>query len=318
MIVVCGEALIDLFISEEGPTGPVIKAAIGGSPLNLAIGLVRLETPAAFFGGVSVDYFGTLLSDAMQKEGLDISLLKRSARPTPLVLVSPDAQGHPGYTFYAQESAVQDLGFADVAGQLPPSVSAIAVGSYAVAVEPVGMALVSLVEREAHRAVIALDCNLRPAMVGSLHSWRQRIERVARCAAIIKLSDEDFASGWGEGAQLDDLAAFWLDLGVKLVIVTRGARGATAWHRAGRVTVPSLPVPVVDTVGAGDSFQAALLSRLRQNGLLNSPALSTLDRTSIVDAIRYANLAAGMTCGRRGADLPRRAEIDKLLRERQE
>jgi fructokinase len=318
MIVVCGEALIDLFMNEGAPSGPILKAAIGGSPLNLAIGLARLETPAAFFGGLSVDYFGTLLADSLRKEGVDTSLLKRSVRPTPLVLVSPDTQGHPSYTFYAHESAVQDVDLADVSHPLPPSVQAIALGSYALAVEPVGSALHSLAEREAERTVIALDCNLRPAMVGPLHLWRQRIERFARCASIIKLSDEDFVSGWSEGTQSDDLATYWLELGVKLVVMTQGASGAMAWHRSGRVAVPALPVPVVDTVGAGDSFQAALLARLAQNGLLSLTGLSTLDRTSIVDAMRYANLAASTTCGRRGADLPRRAEIDKLTRDRQE
>ena len=318
MIVVCGEALIDLFMSEEVASGPILKAAVGGSPLNLAVGLARLETPAAFFGGVSVDYFGGLLTDAMHKEGIDLSLVKRSARPTPLVLVSPDARGHPSYTFYAHESAAQDVNLADVSAPLPASVSAIALGSYALSVEPVGTAFLALAEREAQRTVIALDCNLRPALVGSLHSWRLRIERFARCASIIKLSDEDFAGGWGGAAQSDELAAYWLDLGVRLVIMTQGAHGARAWHRSGRVTASALPVAVVDTVGAGDSFQAALLARLAQNGLLNSLALSTLDGACIADAIRYANLAASMTCGRRGADPPRRAEIEKFMSDRQE
>ena len=317
MIVVCGEALIDLFLNEDAPSGPILKAAVGGSPLNLAIGLARLEIPVAFFGGLSVDYFGTLLANTLEKEGIDIFLRKRSVRPTPLVLVSPNAQGHPSYTFYAHESAAQDVDLSDVSGSLPPAVSAIALGSYALAVEPVGAALLSLAEHEAERTVIALDCNLRPAVVGSLHSWRQRIERFARCASIIKLSDEDFTNGWSEGAQSDDLAAYWLGLGVKLVVMTRGAGGATAWHRSGRVTVPALQVSVVDTVGAGDGFQAALLARLAQNGSLSSLGLSALDRTSILDALGYASLAASMTCERRGADLPRRAEIDNRMSERE-
>jgi fructokinase len=312
MILVCGEALIDLFMESDVPRGPRLKPVIGGSPLNLAIGLARLETPAAFFGGLSVDYFGTMLVDTMQKEGIDTSLLKRNARPTPLVLVSPDAEGHPSYTFYAHNSAVQHVDHIDALSPLPSSVAAIALGSYAIAVEPVGSALLSLAKREAQRTVVAIDFNLRPAMVGPLHLWRRRMEEFARCASIAKLSDEDFANGWSEGGQLEDQAAHWLELGVKLVIVTSGVRGATAWHRSGRVTVSGLPVTVVDTVGAGDSFQAALLTRLAHNGLLSTRALATLDRTSIVDAMRYANLAAGITCSRRGADLPRRSEIEKL------
>jgi len=315
MILVCGEALVDLFAELHAPDGPILRVAVGGSPLNVAVALARLETPVGFFGGLSVDCFGSLLADAMQREGIDTSLVKRSARPTPLVLVSPDRHGNPSYTFYAQETAVQDVGLVDVSGPLPSSVQAIALGSYALAVEPVGTSLLSLAEREAGRRVIALDCNLRPALVGSLASWRTRIEQLARCASIFKLSDEDFASGWGEAAQPEEQATGWLKQGVKLVVMTHGARGATCWHHSGRVGVPAFPTPIVDTVGAGDSFQAALLARLTQKGLLSSSALTSLDATSIADAMRYASLAAGMTCARRGADPPRRREMDASLGE---
>lgn len=313
MILVCGEALIDLFTTSDSASGPTLKGTVGGSPFNVAVGLARLEIPVAFFAGMSLDYFGALLVDTLQKEGVDTSLVKRGAGPTPLVLVSPDAEGHPSYTFYAHDSAVQDVQLADVPRPLPASIAAIALGSYALAVEPVGSALLALAEREAQRIVIALDCNLRPALVGSLDSWRQRIERFARCASIIKLSDEDFASGWSRSAQPDDQAAHWLELGVKLVIMTHGPRGATAWHRSGRVTVPAPPVKVLDAVGAGDSFQTALLARLAQNGLLTLPALSTLDRTAISDAMHYASFAASLTCEKRGADLPRLADMEKLM-----
>ncbi len=122
--------------------------------------------------------------------------------------------------------------------------------------------------------MIALDCNLRPAMVGELHSWRQRIEAFARCASIIKLSDEDFASGWGESAEPDEQAARWLEHGAKLVVMTHGARGVTAWFGSGRMSVPAVTVDVVDTVGAGDSFQAALLARLSQNGFVKLARVS--------------------------------------------
>lgn len=316
MILVCGEALVDLFADLDAPLGPILRVAVGGSPLNVAVGLARLETPVGFFGGLSIDCFGSMLADAMQREGIDISLVKRSARPTPLVLVSPDRRGHPSYTFYAHETAVQDVELVDVvSAALPSSVLAIALGSYALAVEPVGTSLLSLAEREARQRVIALDCNLRPAMVGSLASWRKRIEQFARCASIVKLSDEDFTSGWGEAAQAEEQAARWLGQGVKLVVMTHGARGATCWHHSGRVRVEAWPTPIVDAVGAGDSFQAGLLARLMEKGLLSSNALTTLHASSIADAMRYATLAAGMTCARRGADPPRRAEVDALLGE---
>jgi fructokinase len=313
MILVCGEALIDMYAQPDAGLGPILKATVGGSPLNVAIGLARLGTGAAFLGGVSTDHFGTLLAQAMSEEGIDVSLLKRSARPTPLVLVAPDAGGHPSYTFYAHESAERDLTSADVPARLPTAFNSIALGSYSLAADPIGTALLTLAEREAHRLVISLDCNLRPAMVGPLNNWRDRIERFARCAAIVKLSEEDFATGWGENADIGDHVSRWLTQGAQLIVMTHGANGATAWYCSGRLVIPGQRAQVVDTVGAGDSFHAGLLARLAQKSLLSRSALTTLDRASIEDAMHYANITAGMTCGRRGADTPRRAEVDAAM-----
>ena len=168
-------------------------------------------------------------------------------------------------------------------------------------------------EREARRLVIALDCNLRPALVGPLNAWQQRIEQIAQRAAIIKLSAEDFAGGWGEEADIEEYATRWLDQGTKLVVMTRGANGATAWHRCGNVTVPAVPVRLSDTVGAGDSFQAALLGRLAKKGRLNHCGLAMLDEASIFDSLHYANVAASLSCERRGADLPTQADIEAKM-----
>ncbi len=314
MILVCGEALIDLFVQSEAESGPTLKAIVGGSPFNVAVGLARLGMRTAFLGGLSSDYFGITLVNALMHEDIEVFLPTRSTRPTPLALVSPDAHGHPTYAFYAHDTAVQDVDYAQLSAPLPSAVSAIALGSYALAVEPFGSALLELAEREASRLPIALDCNLRPALVGPLEQWRQRIERFARCASIIKLSDEDFIGGWGDRTTPDEQAARWLQNGAKLVLVTHGAFGATAWHRVGRVSLPALPIQVVDTVGAGDSFQAALLARLAQSNLLSLPSLAALDRSAIEDAMNFALLAASMTCAGRGADLPRRAHLEERLR----
>ena len=314
MILVCGEALLDLFAQSSDGSGAILQARIGGSALNVAIGLTRLGTPAAFFGGVSTDYLGTLLVDAMQEEGIDTSLMRRSSRPTPLVLVTPDTEGHPNYTFYAPESAERAVSLADLPLRVPVATQALALGSYALAVEPIGTALLTLAKREAARqVVISLDCNLRPAMVGALDAWRDRIESFARTATLIKLSEEDFVTGWGEKAQIVDFVARWLAQGVRLVVMTRGAKGVIAWHQAGRVELPGRPVQVVDTVGAGDSFHAGLLARLAQRNLLRNDAVKTLDAVSIEDAVRYATIAASMTCGRQGANLPRRVEVEAAM-----
>ena len=314
MILVCGEALIDLFVhaAAQRATLPATAAA-GGSPFNLAIGLARLGAPAGYLGGLSRDGFGSFLAERLAAEGVDTALAKRSAKPTPLVVVAPDAQGHPSYTFHAHDCAERDLAEADLPAVLGPEIEAVAVGSYVLGVEPVGSALLALAEREGRRRVVSLDPNLRPAFIGDLGRWRERFDRFVHAAAIVKLSEEDLQIAYGVSADAAEWAGRWLAAGVALVVLTRGPAGATAFHASGTFREPGRPVTVADTVGAGDTFHAALLARLRQRRLLSQEALATLAPAALQDALRYATTAAGITCTRRGADLPRAAEVEAAL-----
>lgn len=315
MILVCGEALIDLFVDAPGTGGSLPASAVaGGSPFNLAVGLARLGAPAGYLGGLSTDGFGRFLEARLGADGVDTSLVKHSARPTPLVVVSPDAQGHPAYTFHAHDCADRDLLPADLPPQLPPEVTTLAIGSYAMAVEPSGGTLLALAEREGAARVVSLDPNLRPALVGDLARWRERFERFARCASIIKLSIEDLQIAYGPETDPAVRARHWLGLGVGLVVVTLGEKGAIAFHAGGSLRQMGQPVAVADTVGAGDTFHAALLARLQARGQLSRAAVFALDSAALEDVLRYATLAAAITCTRRGADMPREAELEAALR----
>ncbi|MFC7478667.1 carbohydrate kinase [Dankookia sp. GCM10030260] len=314
MIVVCGEALIDLFI-DGPPSGATLPAtaAAGGSPFNLAVGLARLGEPAAYLGSLSRDGFGAFLAACLAAEGVDMTLAKRSAKPTPLVVVSPDASGHPTYTFHAQDCAERDLTAAELPPAFGPEVEAIAISSYVLGVEPIAGALLALAKREGPRRVVSLDPNLRPALIGDLGTWRSRFDRFVRTAAIVKLSEEDLQVAYGTDANPADWARRWLETGVSLVVLTQGPAGATAFHASGVFQEAGRAVAVADTVGAGDTFHAALLARLRQRGLLRREALAALNAAALQDALCYATNAAAITCTRRGADLPRAAEVEAAL-----
>lgn len=314
MILVCGEALIDLFVGgPESGNGLPATAVAGGSPFNVAVGLARLGATAGYFGGLSNDAFGGFLRARLATDGVDTTLAKRSARPTPLVVVSPDAAGHPAYTIHAHDCAERDVGEADLPPSLDADVEALAMGSYALAVEPVGTALLALAEREATRRIVSLDPNLRPGIVGDLGQWRGRFDRFVRTAAIIKLSEEDLQAAYGDDVDPEGWAWRRLDEGVRLVVLTRGPDGATAYHAAGVFHEPGRPVAVADTVGAGDTFHAALLAHLSERGLLRRHALGALDEAALRDALRYAIAAAGITCTRRGADMPSAADVRAAL-----
>ncbi|WP_336812879.1 carbohydrate kinase family protein [Bosea sp. MMO-172] len=314
MILVCGEALVDLFVDAgEGAVRPA-RVVAGGSPFNVAIGLARLGIEAAFLGGVSRDGFGGMLTDQLAREGVDCRYLARTDRLTTISVVSTGKDGHPGYSFHGEGAADRSLVAADLPPVLPDAIRALTFGSYTMAVEPVGSALAALAERERGRRVISVDPNLRPTVIGDMAGWHGAAERFYRMATLIKASDEDIRIAWDGQLTMAEAAAYWLDLGAELVVVTQGGQGATAYSAAGQVSVPGHKVAVRDTVGAGDTFHAALLARLAQTGRLEREAIAALDREALAGLLSYATAAAAITVTRRGADLPTAAEVEAVLR----
>lgn len=306
MIVVSGEALMDVFAAGETPTGVMLDARIGGSPLNVAIGLARLAQPVAFFGAVSSGFLGDRLMKALQAEAVDTACTVRVDAPTTLGLVGLDARGVPSYAFYGAGAADRQLPMAAL--EFVPEAQAYQFGSYAMVVEPVAGTQRALVERERHRAVIAYDPNIRLNVEPELLRWRDTLAWMAPRTQILKISDEDLSLLY-PGADAGRLATEWIGQGVSLVVVTRGGDGAWAWTATHHVATAPMKVEVIDTVGAGDTFQAALLTALAERGLLTQAALRTLGKQPLREVMDFAARAAAITCSRRGADLPRRAAL---------
>lgn len=308
MIVVCGEALFDVFPGAQDGSGMELSARIGGSPFNLAVGLARLGSPPLFFGGLSRDLFGQRLAQALAAEQVGLEAAPRPEAPTALVLVSVDAAGVPAYTFYGGDSAERRVLPADLA-RVPEDAAAVHVGSYCLVVEPVASTLKLLVERQRGRSLIACDLNVRMAIEPRAEVWRAALDWMLPRCDILKLSDEDIAHLYPDWTP-QRFARHALDAGAALVVVTRGAQGVYAQSAACSLARPAAPVAVVDTVGAGDTFQAGLLSWLARRGLLERQGLAGLDEELLSQALDFAARAAAITCSRRGADLPRLAELD--------
>jgi len=313
MIVVCGEALIDLFVGPaEGAEMPA-RAVAGGSPFNVAIGLARLGVDSAFLGGISRDSFGALLASTLVREGVDDRFLVRTDRLSTISMVATDDNGHPSYGFHGEGAADRSFDLADLPAELPQDVQALTFGSYTMVVEPVGSALAALAMRECGRRVISVDPNLRPAVVGDMARWAVAAERFYRTATIIKASDEDVRVAWGGRMSVAEAARYWLGCGARLVVVTEGVKGATAFCAAGDVSAQAHSVVVRDTVGAGDTFHAALLAQLAKTGRLSLEAIAALDLPDIRDLLGYAVAAAAVTVSRNGADLPTAADVAAKL-----
>jgi len=308
MFIVCGEALMDVFATADTPTGTALDARIGGSPLNVAIGLARLGQPVAFLGGLSTGFLGDRLARALREEGVSTACVARLDAPTTLGLVGLDAHGVPSYAFYGEGCADRLLPLAALAA-VPADTRALHFGSYAMVVEPVASTQRALVHRLSGQVLIAYDPNVRLNVEPELARWRDTLAWMLPHTGLLKISDEDLGL-LCPGQDETVLATSWLAAGAECVVLTRGGAGASAWSQAaGRVDVPGQPTTVADTVGAGDTFQAALLTWLAEHGHLAPGALRGLPADAWRHALGFAARAAAITCSRRGADLPRRAEL---------
>ena len=307
MFMVCGEALMDVFATGDTPTGVALDARVGGSPYNVALGLARLAQPVSFFGAVSRGFLGERLMRFLANEGVNLSTVQRNDAATTLGLVGLDAQGVPSYSFYG-EGCADRLLTPDALAAVPAGLRAINFGSFTTVTEPTASTLRALVERERGRTLIAYDPNVRLNVEPALAPWRDFVQWMQPRTDLLKVSDEDLHLLF-PGLAIADFAAQSLAQGVKLVVVTRGAEGAVAWTAKANITVPPVKVKVIDTVGAGDTFQAALLTWLAEHDSVSASALQNLSAAQLTDALSFAARAAAITCSRRGADLPRRAEL---------
>lgn len=307
MFVVCGEALMDVYVQESTPTGLLLDARVGGSPFNVAVGLARLGQPVQFLAGLSQDVPGERLMQSLQDESVGTALVVRSPAPTTLSVVTVGRTGVPSYAFHGHGAADRMLDAAALPA-LPAEARALQFGSYTMVVDPVGSALRGLAARERAQRLVAYDPNVRLNVEPDLGRWRAVVQEMAALAHVVKVSDEDLGLLY-PGESPAQVAARWLAAGVRLVVVTCGANGSLAWNRHGHAAAPSPQVDVIDTVGAGDTFQAAMLAWLAEHDALPAERLDALDAQQLAALLRFGARAAAITCARRGADMPRRREV---------
>jgi fructokinase len=307
VIVIGGEALVDLV--DDGGTP---RSIAGGGPFNTAIAFGRLDVPVGFLGTISRDADGQMLARKLLDSGVDMSLVRWSDAPTPRAVVRHLRDGRNEYTFHLSGTSLADLPPTELP-VLPQEAWAVHVGTLALAIDPPASAYEGLVDREAGRRQIILDPNVRPAIFGDVDVYRRRFERLARLVDVVKLSDDDAAWIY-PGLPVEDVLRVILEFGPRVVAVTRGEDGAVAGSEEAFVDIAGIPVEVADTVGAGDSFGAALITALLDEGAFGPQATRTPDEAVLARAVAYAVAASALTCTRTGAVPPSRDEIDAQLR----
>jgi fructokinase len=303
MILCCGEALIDMVAapSLDGPDGFVPHS--GGAVFNTAIALGRLGARAGMLTGLSRDMFGDQLADALKASDVDTTHIIRSDRPSTLAFVKLE-DGQASYSFFDENSAGRMIRPEDMP-ELPSDITALFFGGISLASDPSASAYAALLDRQGGPRAVMIDPNIRPLFITDAEGYRRRMAAMIRQADIVKVSDEDL--DWLNPApltQAEKISAM-LDTGPSVVIVTQGAEGAIATLSDGTsIAVPAVKTNVVDTIGAGDTFNAGFLAKLSDLDLLTPEALGTLDPDALRDAMTYGARVAAITVSRAGANPP--------------
>ncbi len=306
MILCCGEALIDFIPRSLSDGSEAYLPVPGGAVYNTAVALGRLGEEVGFFSGISTDPFGQKLISYLESSGVMTAFCRRSPGPTTLALVTMK-NGTAQYNFYDEKSAGRMLDI-ETLPNISDEVTALHFGAISLIHEPCGSAFEEFMRRMHSTNVISFDPNIRPKFITDEASYRERLRRMIAMSDIIKVSEEDMA--WLEpGSSFEHIANNWIENGAVVVTLTMGERGARSLTKKLDVTCPATPVSVVDTVGAGDTFNAGFLSSLRSNKVLTKEDLKTIGPNALKSALEYGAKVAAYTVGQTGAKPPWRDEL---------
>lgn len=297
--LVIGESLIDIVGRDEH---------VGGSPLNVAVGLGRLNRQVDFLTSIADDTYGRRITEYVEAAGVRLVSESQAAQRTATARSTIAEDGSAEYVF--------DLEWR-LSGTPPvPPPLFIHTGSIAAVQDPGCLAVGALIDAYRVSATVTLDPNVRPSLIADRGLAVARLQHLVERSDVVKVSEEDL--GWIDPTRPpEQIAQTWLRLGPAIVAVTMAERGAVAFCAAGVVRVPTRAVRVVDTVGAGDSFMAGLLDALWELGLLGGDRRSELHGINVdalKTALEAASLAAALTVARAGADLPDRAALEAARR----
>ncbi len=302
VILVGGEALYDLVVDGSDD----LRGHPGGAAFTTARTIGRLQQPVAYLGRLSTDRFGMTLERMLAADGVRLDTVVRTDDPTTLALAEIDDTGSARYRFYERATSAPGLTPEAALASLPPVVGMLHVGTLGLTLEPMATAYEAVVEELAGKALVAVDPNIRPWVIGDPEGYRRRLRRVLGHSDVVKVSEEDL--GWLEPQRTPAAAArALLALGPKVVLLTRGGDGALALTPAGEIPVPAPPITVIDTIGAGDAFGGGFLAWWRSQGLGRD---ELADADLVAEATRFAVLVAALTCARPGASPPFLNELD--------
>ncbi len=307
MIICAGESLIDM-ISFRGEAE--YTPHVGGSNFNSSIALGRLGANSYYFGAVSNDSYGDLVENSLRHSKVKENFVIKTNRPTTLAYADV-IDGIAEYTFVDEHSAGRLLDKAS----LKPFINrvmkakALLVGGISLQAEPCGSSWQWFIEQVSGYLPIYFDANIRPDFIENKQSYLNRFVELTSKVDIIKISDEDYRYLYG-AQDFNEVSKNWLDNGVKFVILTLGSKGSKVIYENGKeVFAKSEKADVIDTIAAGDTFNAGFLLNLDVQDLLDRESLNTVSETQLTKALTFANKVASITVTRKGANPPWHEEL---------
>lgn len=300
MIVCSGEALIDMIPTKCANEEIAYVPKIGGAILNTSIALGRLGANVSFLGSVSNDVFGDMILDELKKSKVNTSLCMETSSHTTLAFATIK-NGTTTYSFFDENSSNKNISLENIS--LDDEVNSLYVGGISLMSEPNGSEIELFINKESSNKVVFFDPNIRPSFISNKENYMKRFENILSQTDIIKVSDEDLE--WiCPNKTFDEVCEKWLNLGVNIIILTKGSEGAIIKTKDSLIVASGQKVQVVDTIGAGDIFNAGFLFLLSQNEKFSKNDLINIDENFLKDSLNFAIKVAAISVGRTGANAP--------------
>jgi fructokinase len=307
-----GDCLIDFLPLQPDDQTTGFRMYPGGSLLNVAVGIARLGPPVAFASKLANDYFGRYLRAYIDKNGIDTRYLATTEALSTLAFVTMEAK-QASFAFYGDGTADTLMTMDDVPASLFEETSILHVGSTSLLRGTTPDTIRATFEQIKGKALLSLDPNIRPQLVKDEAKYRALLQHLISLTDVLKLSDADL--DWLlPGQSVETAMQTLIEQGPAIVIVTLGANGAAAIKKDEAILrIPGFAVEVNDTIGAGDTFCAGLLTALTDHNILTRATLAEITAEQLRAILRFAAGAAALDCTREGADPPTRAELEHFL-----
>ncbi|MGB5738329.1 MAG: PfkB family carbohydrate kinase [Woeseia sp.] len=308
-VAVVGEALIDFMARDDGNYRP----HFGGSPYNVAIGLVRQGVEVCYLSPLSDDTFGDQLAASLEREGVRTPITRRSRWPTSLSLVTVDARGLPSYRLYREGIADKDSTFEEIVANLPRDLDVFHTGSLAITPSQLPKIRKLFTVMKERGVLISVDINIRLGASYDTQAYLQGVRSLLPIADIVKASDEDLGAFHLHEDCRRSAEQIFAEMESGMLLLTEGRGGAVLYTSHGVVERKSYPIAqIADTVGAGDTFHSAFIASLCRHGLVREP----LERASLAalgTAVDFACAAAAINVSRLGCSPPTCDEVYEFI-----